>query len=365
MKFRTTSVKLFLCCVFLNSYFIVASDNTPSRKRPQSFYPCETGEDTHQRMRQKRGIHSPKKKHALAQERAKKKAKVSEIIPGLFLSSWNCAKDNDLLKDLGITFVVNCATELKGQETVSPGIERYNVDSPLGEDVFIVHDNSRTILTPMFSSCSDEIDAKLEAGEKVLVHCQRGVSRSASFVIAYLIMKKNMTYVDAFLLTKNKRYIINPNSNFKGQLKELEVKTHDLETHIVHIRTSGWWTLVKATKAYKIKRERAGLQAHYFLLTQHNISDPKSSSYYTLSYRLPGNVILRLCADSKNNYSFVPLAEISNRSHKELKFYLFNIDSKRRFNMYSQAMQEIPLEETLLEDKSSRPSSLYTFIYKL
>lgn len=52
----------------------------------------------------------------------------------------------------------------------------------------------------------------------MLVHCAAGVSRSASFVIAYLMKKRDMLYPDALRYVKERRKVISPNSGFKKQL---------------------------------------------------------------------------------------------------------------------------------------------------
>ena len=59
-----------------------------------------------------------------------------------------------------------------------------------------------------------------EQNRTILVHCAAGVSRSASFVIAYLMGKKNMSFDEAFEHTKERRKIIRPNSGFLEQLKK-------------------------------------------------------------------------------------------------------------------------------------------------
>ena len=53
----------------------------------------------------------------------------------------------------------------------------------------------------------------------ILVHCAAGVSRSASFTIAYLMRKKGMGFEEAHKLVKEKRKIIRPNSYFVEQLR--------------------------------------------------------------------------------------------------------------------------------------------------
>lgn len=54
----------------------------------------------------------------------------------------------------------------------------------------------------------------------VLVHCHRGVSRSASFVIGYLMKKNEFSIDEALSYVQSLRPIVQPNSAFIEQLRK-------------------------------------------------------------------------------------------------------------------------------------------------
>jgi Leucine-rich repeat (LRR) protein len=64
----------------------------------------------------------------------------------------------------------------------------------------------------------DIIHEQIQKGNKCIVHCQKGISRSASIVIAYMMKYNNMRLNDAYNFIKNKRDCIEPNYGFWEQL---------------------------------------------------------------------------------------------------------------------------------------------------
>ena len=56
----------------------------------------------------------------------------------------------------------------------------------------------------------------------VLVHCVSGISRSVSFVIAYLMLDKGWDLEKSLAYIRSKRSCASPNSGFKQQLREFE-----------------------------------------------------------------------------------------------------------------------------------------------
>ena len=56
--------------------------------------------------------------------------------------------------------------------------------------------------------------------KKILFHCYAGVSRSATFAIAYLMVTHELSVEDAYNLVKSKRSVIHPNYGFIEALNE-------------------------------------------------------------------------------------------------------------------------------------------------
>jgi protein-tyrosine phosphatase len=64
--------------------------------------------------------------------------------------------------------------------------------------------------------------AKYNDKALIVVHCEMGISRSASAVLAILMYNYNMDLDSALDFLKSKRPIVNPNSGFMEQLNEFE-----------------------------------------------------------------------------------------------------------------------------------------------
>jgi protein-tyrosine phosphatase len=90
------------------------------------------------------------------------------------------------------------------------------------------------LLDPYFDQVTDFIETHLRV-TNVLVHCMAGISRSVSFVIAYLMKFRGMKYDEALGFIRSRRSVVvsiliqaNPNSGFVTQLKRYRkyLKSH-------------------------------------------------------------------------------------------------------------------------------------------
>jgi len=73
-----------------------------------------------------------------------------------------------------------------------------------------------------FEQCFNFIEQATSNGGKVLVHCEWGVSRSATVMIAFLMKKLHINYSEARKLLQSKRPEIYPNEGFVEQLLKYE-----------------------------------------------------------------------------------------------------------------------------------------------
>ena len=64
----------------------------------------------------------------------------------------------------------------------------------------------------------------------MLVHCQAGISRSPTIVIAYLMKKHNLKFNEAYNKVRDLRPIIAPNLIFMSQLMDYDAKLESLKS---------------------------------------------------------------------------------------------------------------------------------------
>lgn len=158
---------------------------------------------------------------------------LTEIEPGLYLSSKHPAEHPLILKEKGIRRVVT-VLPVPLQPIVDSGFERLQI--PL-------HDQGTEPLSDYFMQCHNFITAGAfnKTGTATLVHCSAGRSRSASLLIAYLMISRRTSVREAYYYVAGKRSI-QPNTGFVKQLVALE-ETLNLGGHddvsILHTASGG------------------------------------------------------------------------------------------------------------------------------
>ncbi len=142
-----------------------------------------------------------------------------EVYPGLYVGDKASATNVGFLQKLGITHVLNTA-EGKDEGLVDLSGDHYE-GSSIHYMGFPLWDTPTCNLVPYLGCASDFIASALDNNGKCLVNCQMGVSRSASCAMAYLLIKGNMTAVEALTQMRYHRDV-RPNDGFLEQLVQLD-----------------------------------------------------------------------------------------------------------------------------------------------
>ncbi|CAG9322936.1 unnamed protein product [Blepharisma stoltei] len=133
-----------------------------------------------------------------------------EIETSLYLGSLQDADNERLIRKTGIKNIVQVLDNPTYNKRFK-GIKYYYVRLRDEEDENLIDELPDAIYF---------INRQILKGEKVLVHCVAGVSRSPAIVIAYLMAKHNIFYEEAYGFVKSKRDFIQPNLGFEKQLIE-------------------------------------------------------------------------------------------------------------------------------------------------
>ncbi|KAK4758033.1 hypothetical protein SAY87_019334 [Trapa incisa] len=140
----------------------------------------------------------------------------SKVAEHIYLGGDAVAKDRDILKQNGITHVLNCVG------FVCP--EYFRADFMYM--TLWLQDSPTEDITSILYDVFDYFEDVRKKHGRVFVHCCQGVSRSTSLVIAYLMWREGQSFDDAFQFVKAARGIADPNMGFACQLMQCQKRVH-------------------------------------------------------------------------------------------------------------------------------------------
>lgn len=141
----------------------------------------------------------------------------SKINDDLFLGVRPLQDDTPALRAAGVTHVVSAIPANKQDE-----LDYLKADF---QTCFLaLDDRIDADIASQFGVYFRFVETALGADgkNKVLVHCEAGVSRSATLVIAWLMKQQGMCFFDAFSAVKARRARALPNIGFASQLQRFE-----------------------------------------------------------------------------------------------------------------------------------------------
>jgi protein-tyrosine phosphatase len=151
---------------------------------------------------------------------------VSEITRTLYLGARPNRERVQELKRAGVTHVVSCLMEDERSRMAFLQQDFHHLF--LG-----VHDGMHEDIAGALSQFFDFAAAATasDPNAKLFVHCEVGVSRSATLLIALLMKTEGMSFFDALCRVRSKRIQVLPNIGFASQLQRLE---HELQPSSVN-----------------------------------------------------------------------------------------------------------------------------------
>ncbi|KNZ78667.1 Dual specificity protein phosphatase 12 [Termitomyces sp. J132] len=132
---------------------------------------------------------------------------MDEVTPGLWIGDLASALNVEKLRTHGIYSILSA---MRGRLTIQETFIQHQV---------LLDDTEDTDILQHLLPSIHFIEAELNKGRGVLVHCHAGVSRSASLIAAYLMYSKRLDRETALEMIRNVRPSIEPNEGFLRQLE--------------------------------------------------------------------------------------------------------------------------------------------------
>ncbi|ETL30637.1 hypothetical protein F442_16852 [Phytophthora nicotianae P10297] len=136
----------------------------------------------------------------------------SKLTDFLYIGGALAAKNKSMLLQNGITHVINCAASV-APASFPDDFCYFNIR---------LRDHSSQDIARHFYSIFDFIERARESGGRIFLHCVKGISRSPTMAIAYLMWYKNIGMYKALDFVRQSRPIVDPNAGFIFQLTEWE-----------------------------------------------------------------------------------------------------------------------------------------------
>ncbi|GAM23686.1 hypothetical protein SAMD00019534_068610 [Acytostelium subglobosum LB1] len=131
----------------------------------------------------------------------------------LYIGSQDAAFNREELSHNSITMILNVGFGIQNAFTADPSITYLSVD--------ILDDIDQNIVDCL-PPCFKFLDEAITRDTGVLVHCNAGVSRSATVLIAFLIRRLRQPLSICHSIVKSARKQVQPNQGFMKQLANYE-----------------------------------------------------------------------------------------------------------------------------------------------
>jgi len=161
------------------------------------------------------------------------------VIPSLFIGSIHCALNIEALSEFGITHILNAS---EWPCTFPNAFTYFNIH---------VRDKEQANILCCIPASNIFIESGITKG-RVLVHCHGGRSRSAAFVVAYLMYSRTIGYDDALKILRQARPVVSLNRGFEEQLRAYSILNYDIykaQQYFIRSRIREIWLIRESYKS--------------------------------------------------------------------------------------------------------------------
>jgi len=135
----------------------------------------------------------------------------TKVTSQLFIGSFEDAMHEEALRNCGVTHIISVI----GPIHVIQGMRHGHIP---------MNDYGRTELKTVLKELWPLIEESQEPEKALFIHCMNGQNRSATVVLAILMLKQEKTLYKAYKLLKNKRPIVQINESYAKQLLKIELE---------------------------------------------------------------------------------------------------------------------------------------------
>jgi len=154
-------------------------------------------------------------------------AKISKVTDSLYISGI-VAVNPATVEEYDITCVINATTE----------VPTLRLDGVVNMKLWL-DDTLESDCHQWLDMVADLIQTQADQGGRTLVHCLAGVSRSATFCLAYLMKYERKSLREAYEYLAARRPVVRPNLNFWRQLIAFEKELRGGEPSVKLVSING------------------------------------------------------------------------------------------------------------------------------
>ncbi len=163
------------------------------------------------------------RRHQELQKQMEDDLKGKEILPRLYIGSRRVAQNKEWLMSHSVRYILNATREVSNFYEEEFQYKRYAFSRRVTLVRISITDSMDEDAKQYFEEASEFIRDGLAKECGVLVHCNEGRSRCATFTIAYLLRHEKWDLKKAFQVLSERHSNINVNEGFKKQLMDFEL----------------------------------------------------------------------------------------------------------------------------------------------